>query len=625
MPEIKPLDLTPAEREKVFDLDQQIWEKLEPLRNIPVDVHTIYPDYFLTDKGWRACQLVYGDQGLGSRMRLLAKERGISWDNENAVKGICDEYFTDIKLAIGSDDLFGEYLEKRAITITPDNQPASRQEAEEYFHSIQNLAEIPAQILDQFSTLSSDYAKSRFIEEFGENNGNVAQTADPVRISRLVDSEKLLEKITGLRALKRELKQVAGKDDSQEPLAEAKTILAHVYGRYLNVVIAEFCYPEGRVLASQPGLTVQEKKTLDLIRGHQLSAQAKGDRFAGENASRTMERIDHFLRGTGVRMGEDGLLETIPESLQAYIEKRAQREIKAEPKEDDKYGEIKINAAQSIKLVQTALKAYGLDQQGWAAQLTTGRIFSVTDKGNEGAVVKRISVPEKGGTLVGTLMVIAHEMGHVLRLVNREHSGGLRLLQERSTGRSNLFSEAGAMWVESMTKQRILGSARLAGPYYGMMMLKKQEGGSFKDCFAENLRVYAQKQGKTVADLMKGERWEKEARSAYGEALRIFRSGTPLADNSKYIPTSEQLNYIEGEMIAQALFEAGLSKLLFLGGIDLYSLGDLKRLGVLDLDQALEPQMVVARQIWPSLSQRLDEGKSLDEAIALLDKDLSLS
>ena len=86
------------------------------------------------------------------------------------------------------------------------------------------------------------------------------------------------------------------------------------------------------------------------------------------------------------------------------------------------------------------------------------------------------------------------------------------------------------------------------------------------------------------------------------------------------MPTSSQLDYIEQELVAEVLTseearKSGLLKLLYVAGIDLYSVQDLKRLGMLDLSRVREPEMVVARKIWPRLKKSLDDGMSLDEAI----------
>lgn len=81
------------------------------------------------------------------------------------------------------------------------------------------------------------------------------------------------------------------------------------------------------------------------------------------------------------------------------------------------------------------------------------------------------------------------------------------------------------------------------------------------------------------------------------------------------MPASSQLDYLEQELVAQTLFENGWGKILFLGGIDLYSIYDLQRLGFLDWEKIQEPEFVIAKEIWPKLKEVLDQGKTLQEAI----------
>lgn len=90
-----------------------------------------------------------------------------------------------------------------------------------------------------------------------------------------------------------------------ENLGEAKAILGRIYQRWLNLLLAGN-YDYGQVLTHQPNLLPEEEKALNLIRGRQ---------FEEKMGSRVAERIDHFLRGVGLRVGKDGLWETVPERL----------------------------------------------------------------------------------------------------------------------------------------------------------------------------------------------------------------------------------------------------------------------------------------------------------------------
>jgi len=207
-----------------------------------------------------------------------------------------------------------------------------------------------------------------------------------------------------------------------------------------------------------------------------------------------------------------------------------------------------------------------------------------------------------------------------LRFDNREQGiGGLSLLEEFSMGRTGILSEAGAMWIEDQTKRQLVGMPRFAKPFYGLMLLEKQGGGSFKDCFRAYLDAYTEINRQDLDELMKDERKGQGIfKRAFSSALRIFRNQTPLDDESGFLPASSQLNYIEQELVAQTLFENGLGKILFLGGIDLYSLRDLQKLGFLDWEKVQEPKFAAAKEIWPVIKGALDQGKNLQEAIDAL-------
>lgn len=210
--------------------------------------------------------------------------------------------------------------------------------------------------------------------------------------------------------------------------------------------------------------------------------------------------------------------------------------------------------------------------------------------------------------------------GHVLRHNNQEVSSGkgLRLIEELTTERSGILSEAAAMRIEDDTKQETVGVKREALPYYHLALLKKREGGSFRECFQTFFEAHARrKYSLSLEDAIKDEKVYREVFDyAYDRTLRIFKENTPLDDTSGFLPTSEQLEYIEQELIVDILRERGLSKLLYVAGIDLYSLQELRRLGMLDLSKIEEPRLVMAKEIWPQIKRALDKGKSLDEAIA---------
>lgn len=624
---IEPILLTPEECQDLNQFDQELFGEFEPLQKLSPEIHTVYPDFFLTDQGWRLFQLAYLDPDLEGRVESLAKQRGVPFEKTSEKKRFFDTYFDELEAAAESEKGFQEYLEARGVKIRDATKPSSREEATRFFFGL-DLTSVPTRIHQRISQLSSDYARNQFLEAFCEHGGAVEEIANPYRVSRVVNVDKLIDKLAGYRNLKRKIKSYLselGKKAGNLP--EAKATLAQIYLRYLNVLIGGM-YDEGRVLASQPQLTEKEEEALGLIRGGRRLARR--ERFADEQASRTMPRIDRFLQGVGLRVKKDGFsIEAIPKRLREFIEERGRQAETAEPKEPS--GKKEVNADQAVKLAEAVLRVYGFDQKGWSVYLSPrARTLKVNFR-EKGEKVREIQIPgDLKRNLVGVLVALAHEIeGHVLRYENQEEMVfSSRLAEEFSTGRGRILSEGSGMWVQDQTKKLLVGKARPARPYYGLMLLEKQKGGSFRDCFRTYLDTYTKREGITLESLIesRGELIEAEERAvekgernifkkAYSAALRIFRRRTPLDDESGSLPDTRQLAYLEQELVVQVLFEQGLGKLLFLGGIDLYSLHDLARLSSIDWDEIREPEFAVAKKIWPRLKQALDEGKNLDEAI----------
>lgn len=625
--EVEPISLTDKERQELLDFEQELFNRLEPLKKISSEVliHTLYPDYFLTDKGWRLFQLVYLDPNLKKRAEARASEEKVSLEDEKEKKRFYDKIFDELRGAIKDESHFQEHKKEEKIELKKVKRPENRDEVVRLFFDLEDLTEVPTQVRHRTARVSSDYTRDQFLERFQAQNGEVEKMANPYRITRVIDVDKLMEKVGGYREFKGELKEIIRKSrEGKDNLPEAKAILAQVYLRYLNTLIAG-SYRYGRVLTSQPELSAKEKQALDLVKGIR-STLTKEERFADEKASRTMEKIDQFLQGVGIEVGEDGLLKIkrIPEKLREYIGERAALAKAPETPEYQKYNAIKVNAEQAKRLAEPILSAGEFDKRGWTAYISpTKKAFSVSYR-EKGEIVREFNVPQeldKG--LVDVLVILEHEMSHVLQHDNREQAmGKLALIREFSTGRAGILLEAGAMWVSDQARDVLVKMPRLGLPYYGLMLLEKQRGGSFKDCYRTYLENYARiKIGTDLNGLLENkEEWKDISKRAFSCALRIFARQTPLEDKSGFLPTSKQLQYLEQELTAQTLFDKGWGRILFTAGIGLYSLRDLTRLGMLDWGKIREPQFWVARELWPKLKTEIDQGKSLDEAIDAIQK-----
>lgn len=551
---IEPLVLSKKEISQLAEFEQPLFEEIKRLKEISVSTHVIYPGAFTDEKGGRVFAIIY-----------LGRE---------AEEG---ETFSE-------QEIIDKFLNASLTSISDE----SRKIANRY---------------------SSEWAKEQFAEAFKNAEGNVEEISNPERITRVVSAGKLVEKLQGLRNFKERLKTIAKEHNGEGSLDEAKRRVANLYQRYTNVLIASE-YDFGRILASQAHRTEDEERAMSLLSG----------RLSPEHASRTLERIDHFLVGTGLKIGEDGLLETVPEELSKYVEERANEPTPEETPDYQKYNSYKVGAQQAAILGQAVLEKYELQEdKAWKVVVLERKGTLAVIKGK-----REIRIPKsyKRG-LVDTLTVLAHEIeGHVLRHVNQEESlgDGLKLTDELTTGRSGILSEAAAMRVEDDTKQEMVGMKREALTYYYLALLKKSNGGDFRECFKVFFEAHSKrKYNLLLSEAVKNEKAFREIFDyTYGRTLRIFRRNTPLDDTSGFLPTSKQLEYIEQELVVDTLRNRGLSKLLYVAGADLYSLEDLRRLGMLNLEKVKEPEMVVAKKIWPRIKAALDEGKSLDEALKTL-------
>jgi len=605
-----------AEEKKALNrLDKEIFGQIEPLRKRVVETHTVYPDFFTTEMGWRITCLVYLNPSAREKeVRKWAAEKSIKYRSENDKRLAGDEFFEEL-LAIAADEgRFKKYIEERGIRIPP--RPKTREEAVAWFYGIRGLAQIPRRVRSQLADLTEEYAREQFLKEFEEKGKKVEEIGNPYRVNRLVNPRRALGKIEGYRHLKKEIKEQEKQLGEEEGnLAEGERILLGIYQRWLNTLIAEN-YSWRRVLLSYPRLSGIEKKLLGAL----------GKKEGEVDEGRVAERINHFLQGVGIREGKDGLWETIPEALEKHGEERLEQKEPEETEEYQKYNAYKVSPEQAKKIAEATLKAYGIES--WTVYVSPTKSGMSVIYREKGRLVRRITI---GGNqrrgLVDVLTTLAHEIeGHVLRHENAK-TIPLRVSQEFPVEISGIFSEAAAMQAEEETRKAICGMSRPAKPYYYLALNTKRRGGSFKDCFAACLEARKRRgekeKGKQEIDSLrakftgqkeKPEQWRK----AWGEVLRIFRNYTPLDDTSGWLPASAALDYLEQEIVSKGLFEKGLGKILAVSGVNPWWLEGLMRLGVIDLEKVREPRFVVARKIWPKIKEVLDRGGSLEGAIGEL-------
>lgn len=642
--DVESLKLSSSERSGLLEFEKPFFKRVEQLREITVSDHKIYPEAFTDEKGRRLFAVVYLDGHLDNRIERLSEEHGVELDNVATRREVYDAFFDDVLEIAESDDQFEKYKNggikfprlsakiielggKRQDVILAGDLPRVGEleigDVEQLFYEADS-DNIPKRVRERANRYSSDWARQEFQKAFLGASGDVSRIENPHRITRVVDVNQMVEKLEGLRELKRHLKEVKRElGDKGKDLVEAKRLVLNLYGRYINVLIAGQ-YKNGRAIEAQPAKGEKERRVLRLVKG--VRQNSASDRFDQDQASRTMERIDHFLKGTGVGIDEDGMFETVPEELTKYAQIRVSELAPGKTEGYGRYNKKSVNAEQFQRLCNTTLREYGLSEgeKFWTPVVLDRKGTLIVTFRDEGEKVREIRIPKtynKG--LVVTLGTLSHEVeGHVLRYVNQEGGmQGLRLLEELTTGRTAILAEALSMKVEADTLVEIVAQERRARPYYFAALAKKMQGGSFKDCFFDVLRLRAKREyGKSVDELLEDNNSFATAyKRSYQVALRIFRKNTPLDDASGFVPSSAQLKYLEQELIFNVIANSELKKALYVAGIDLYSIQELRRLGMLDLEKVEEPRMVVAKVIWPKIKKALDDGKSLDEAITMLE------
>jgi hypothetical protein len=180
------------------------------------------------------------------------------------------------------------------------------------------------------------------------------------------------------------------------------------------------------------------------------------------------------------------------------------------------------------------------------------------------------------------------------------------------------------MWVEGETHLLICGMKREAEPYYYLALKTRMEGGDFRKCFAVVAEKYSRRKydlslNNTIQDPQK---FREMAEYVYSRILRVFRKDTPLSDESGYLSTSDTIDYLEQELVVDRLMAKkttdNIYKLLFVSGVDLYSIFDLVKLGLLDLEKIKEPEMATAKMVWPRIEKFLRDGNDLTDLSKLL-------
>lgn len=534
--QIKPLELSKKELKIVLGYEIEWLAKLSSLDKLSPKIHTIYPGWLMTKEGWQTAREVYGEVGI----------------------------------------------------VLEEKEPATIREVEEVFFQLPDLSQIDKEKREKVENGSKEWARDKFIREFETADGNLEQMEDPYRISKIGDKEALRIKAQSLRDLKKEIKQAEEsleKDNSN--LGEAKRIILRLHRRSLNTILANL-YTEGAVLSKQPNLSAEDKEILADIRGRDLNSESKGDRLVDESIGRTLERLDHYLQGVGLKIGEDGNFRAIPGEVESFIEKRAQESWQETPQYRE-FLTVLVSDKEAEMIARRLLESQG--KTDWKTRIRPKKKALAIVYKEEGQVVKCLDIPGdlavRPRPLPELFLALVHEIGHVLRYSNAGEIP-LGLILDIGTGRSGGLAEAGANFMQDRVAEILFGIKRKFGGYYYWALKAKKDGGSFKDCFAAVLKS---QKGIDPTD-------------AFRRTLRIFNGGIPLSDKSGLLVSSGGLSYHEEELVAKKLDKLRLTKLLFVGNVDVYSIFDLQRLSMLNWGDLQAPDYLKISQVWREIAAK---------------------
>ncbi len=97
------LALSSTEREEIGRLDKDLFGRIEPLKKILPETHTVYPDFFTTEMGWRAAVLVYlNPAAKEEEVGRWAQEHNLPYETENDKRKAGDKFFEEL-LVIATD------------------------------------------------------------------------------------------------------------------------------------------------------------------------------------------------------------------------------------------------------------------------------------------------------------------------------------------------------------------------------------------------------------------------------------------------------------------------------------------------------------------------------------------
>lgn len=579
--ETPSLELTPEEKERLIQYENTLGEQLEPIFQIQILSFTCYIDYLLSPEG--------------------------------------QSDFT------------------RTFQIQLDQPPETSEQARELLHTHTHTIQShdKGESMDFFGRSGISFEKKvrEFLRPAVTENGSLQLPREiPVELEQfqgVFDEETVTDKRKKLRAFKAQLIIKEKTEEEKTDYEKAEEEIKKLYIKRVNSLIAELGFDVRKIKSQQPTANP-------------------------ETLARQAARYDKFLFGASPELDDQMHLQ-ISVELKAYADAALQDEIKNTADAKDSAAAIgldyaklntkEISAKDAATVGKKILEHYGLlsehdaddpDSPGYYKPDRAGRApdgkwqivirdaFKTTAVNADQGIIK---IPGKElHSIVDVIAVLgAHEIeGHVLQHENKamvgtvadapaSNEGGLRLFKKIGGDRSVLFAECGAMANEDQTMKSAFGYGNPPYSNYVYAMLARLHGGNYLDCIkgfydAELAKITAQcNAGKITQEELQETMQNDVLRTAVNRALRLFRSSTDLMsrrtiEKPVYLEHSKDAVYLEQGLLYEKLQEAGLTKLLYIGGSNLHTIKTLAKIGLLDTNLIREPDLY-ALQLWKEMRQ----------------------
>lgn len=556
-----PLALTSSEREVLLKMENQLGAELENIHALRLKTVTFNTDYFCTETGTAELQMLFPEERIPKDIQGIKK-----------------------------------FLYQHGDKLKRNKLKSIARRSLEYAN---------AQLLGSLN-FASDGAL------------DISRASVPSQFTVILTPAKKLKKLTRLRSFKRKLKfsltaldqipvekrtnyEQASLEILQMYLAKVNELLNWQYAGLFH--IAKKAQSVGEI-----ALTPEELTLLQATVGK-------------HNISRSLARLDKFE--FGAEKDSDRSYHQISDALHEKAE--VLRHLQTEEATRKEGGAAKkglsleklqaktVSPEQRKLWGEELLRSYGVlsavvtfdpKRKGPAADDRWQYVISQQRKAMAVNGVKKVVFDSSANKDVESALAVTleHEInGHVVQQLNKAKLP-LRLFRKVGGDRAQVLAEAGAVYNEQRFVREVFGYEKLTQPSYIAAMQAKFAGGSYLDCVKAFFDAELPKVRGQFSDLQSfraQKALEGQKERAINRAKRLFRGKDldPGEPKDTYLVESKDTAYLEQLIVMDLLVSNGLEKLAYIGGMNLRNARTLLRLGMLDLNNIIEPQSR-AHEIW---------------------------